>query len=331
MTENYVKNKLSIITQKVSDALLKQERPEEPITLYILYYNTANWQNTNQPKCTTHFAAKKLHWGIRKVRRAKKVLVNLGLVEDVRAVHPKTKKVTGYYIKMNYKFKAKSESKVNELMELNTEFTCLKTSSAVKPLAATDTTNALSNNNLNALSKVSIVSKKERKMKNDVENSIYYTKNEKKKKAKNKPNNKRESYNSIIARYAKGNIELIDNLKKFIQIQYANSRKVLTNSSFERMLQKLDDMSGGLDYYKVAILDKSIEKGWRGIYELTDEERTKAHNEHLIDLKLGRRGTWSEHKQYDVMDIDEKLELWHLAAEELLHREPQERFSLCGG
>lgn len=262
MTENYVKNKLSIITQKVSDALLKQERPEEPIALYILYYNTANWQNTNQPKCTTHFAAKKLHWGIRKVRRAKKVLVNLGLVEDVRAVHPKTKKVTGYYIKMNYKFKAKSESKVNELMELNTEFTCLKSSSAVKPVAPPDTTNALNNNNLNALSKVK---KKEKTM----------LKTYKAKKSNKKYRHMFGSFDDIISYYSDGNWALKLKMKDFVQMRYAIGRK-LSYPSLVGIFDRLNDLSGENYFAKIDMLDKSIRNGWADVYELNQEEWEEA-------------------------------------------------------
>ena len=305
MTDNYIKNKLSIITQEISDALLKQNRPEEPTTLYMLYYNTANWQKTNQPKCTTYFAAKKLHWGVRKVRRAKKALISLGLIEDVRAVHPKTKKVIGYYIKLNYKFKAKNESKVSELMKLSTEFTCSKTSSAVKRAGASDTTNALSNNNLNAYSTVSVVSKKEKKT-NNVKNSTYYKKN---KEANNKPNYKRESYNSIIAGYAKGNVEISDLLKKFVQMRCATN-KLLTNSGFNQILQRLDRFSGGHDMAKAEILGKSIRKSCPDVYPLSEQEWDNVHAREYLDMRINRPEEWALRQQQESLSIGEKVRLW---------------------
>lgn len=307
MTDNYIKNKLSIITQEISDALLKQKRPEEPTTLYMLYYNTANWQKTNQPKCTTYFAAKKLHWGVRKVRRAKKALISLGLIEDVRAVHPKTKKVIGYYIKLNYKFKAKNESKVSELMKLNAEFTCSKTSSAVKRAGAADTTNALSNNNLNAYSSVSIVSKKKKKT-NNVENSTYCTKN-KNVRSNNKSNNKRESYNSIIAGYAKGNAEISDLLKEFVQMRCATN-KLLTNVGFEKILQRLDRFSDGSDMAKAEILSKSIRKSCPDVYPLSEQEWDEVHAREYLDMRINRPKEWALRQQQESLSIDEKLRLW---------------------
>ena len=214
---------------------------------------------------------------------------------------------------MNYKFKAKSESKVNELMELNTEFTCLKTSSAVKPLAATDTTNALSNNNLNALSTVSIVSivsKKEEKTKN-VENSTYYTRNKKNtnKETNNKPNYKRESYNSIIARYAKGNDEISGFLKKFVQMRCATN-KLLTNSGFEKILQRLDRFSGGHDMAKIEILDKSIRKSCPDVYPLNEQEWENVHAREYLDMRINRPKEWDLRQQQESLSIDEKIRLW---------------------
>ena len=78
---------------------------------YTFYYYTAKWQQTNQPKCTTNYVSKGLHWDFRKVRRVKKQLIEFGLIEDARIVDSQTKRVQGYYIKMNYIFKKETLEK----------------------------------------------------------------------------------------------------------------------------------------------------------------------------------------------------------------------------
>lgn len=101
---DFIENQLVILTKQTLDIFLKQENPSELIALYTFYYYTAKWQATNQPKCTTDYVAKALHWNRNKVSKVKKQLLEFGLIEDVRTIDSKTKKVTGYYIKMNYIF-----------------------------------------------------------------------------------------------------------------------------------------------------------------------------------------------------------------------------------
>ena len=100
MVVNGIENELIIITKQTFDAFLRSDFPADLIALYNFYYYTAKWQETNQPKCTTGYTAEGLKWSNAKVRRAKKELMRLGLVEDVqRKVNGK---VTGCFIKLNY-------------------------------------------------------------------------------------------------------------------------------------------------------------------------------------------------------------------------------------
>lgn len=118
---NFIENSLMILTEQTVNVFLKQKNNSELIALYVFYYYTAKWQKTNQPKCTTGYVANALHWDIRKVRKVKKQLIELGLIEDVRKIDPETKKVVGYYIKMNYIFKKetveKSQCTKNQTLE----------------------------------------------------------------------------------------------------------------------------------------------------------------------------------------------------------------------
>lgn len=98
-----IENELIIITKQTYDAFLTAESPSDAIALYSFYYYTAKWQKTNQPKCNTQYAAKGLKWSDARVRRAKKDLMNLGLVEDIQ--QKCNGKIVGCYIKLNYVIK----------------------------------------------------------------------------------------------------------------------------------------------------------------------------------------------------------------------------------
>lgn len=162
---NFIENDLMIFTKQTADVFLKQKNNSELIALYFFYYYTAKWQKTNQPKCTTNYVANALHWDIRKVRKAKKQLIELGLIEDVRKIDPETKKVVGYYIKMNYIFKKETVKESLEILEesqgCKNALLGEKARGAICHRVAICTTNALSTNNINALSTNKINKEKE--------------------------------------------------------------------------------------------------------------------------------------------------------------------------
>ncbi len=112
MQQDFLENNLIILTKQTLDIFLKQENPSELISLYTFYYYTAKWQETNQPKCTTDYVAQGLHWNRHKVVKVKKQLLEFGLIEDVRIVDQETKRVKGYYIKINYILKKDTVSKI---------------------------------------------------------------------------------------------------------------------------------------------------------------------------------------------------------------------------
>jgi hypothetical protein len=100
-----IANELVVIPKAVFDLFLSMDNPGELIALYGFYYYTSKWQKTNQPKCTTGFSAKGLHWKNSKVIRVKKQLIDIGLVKDIKQVDEKTHRVTGWYIRLGYIFK----------------------------------------------------------------------------------------------------------------------------------------------------------------------------------------------------------------------------------
>lgn len=142
MEQNFIENELIIFTKQTYDAFLKSDNPAELIALYSFYYYTAKWQKTNQPKCTTGYAANGLKWSESKIRKFKKELIDLGLIEDV-ALRDEHNKIAGHYIKLNYILK---QSTLEESHTI--ENPQCGNSDSVEEKG----TNALSANNINALS-----------------------------------------------------------------------------------------------------------------------------------------------------------------------------------
>jgi hypothetical protein len=151
MVVNGIENELIIITKQTFDAFLRSDFPADLIALYNFYYYTAKWQETNQPKCTTGYTAEGLKWSEAKVRRAKKELMQLGLVEDVQ--QKVNGKVTGCFIKLNYILKQETIHHTNDFPQGGNEsnhpydFPQGGNVHRVENLQ----TNALSSNNINAL------------------------------------------------------------------------------------------------------------------------------------------------------------------------------------
>ena len=95
---DFIENNIIILSKQTIDLFLKQKKPGDLISLYTFYYYTAKWQKTNQPKATTSFIEGALGWGNNRVLKAKKKLLDLGLISDIRQTNPKTGRVVGWYI-----------------------------------------------------------------------------------------------------------------------------------------------------------------------------------------------------------------------------------------
>ena len=74
------------------------KNPTDAISLYLFYYYTAKWQKTNQPKATTSYAAKGLKWTEERIRKTKKILISLDLIENIISRDEVTKSINGHYI-----------------------------------------------------------------------------------------------------------------------------------------------------------------------------------------------------------------------------------------
>jgi len=90
-----------ILSKALVDILLKQDRPCELIALYTFYYYTAKWQKTNQPKVTVDYISRGLGWSIERVRKYRKQLINLNLIEDI-IQKSSSGLISGHFVKVNF-------------------------------------------------------------------------------------------------------------------------------------------------------------------------------------------------------------------------------------
>lgn len=266
MEHNFIENELVILTKQTLDIFLKQENPSELIALYTFYYYTAKWQKTNQPKCTTEYVSKCLHWNRHKVIRIKKQLLDFGLIEDARIVDEATKKVIGYYVKMNYIFKKTTLEKTQCAQKPHTGFEAPQASVSKSDTVENEHTNALSTVNENALSTVSKkVSKKDQE--------------------KNEEKTDKQTYDEIIEEYT-DNSELRKELKSFLQVRKMKNIAT-TNRALKIALEKLDELAYQ-DYHKIGIVQKAIENGWTSFKALTNKEAEQLYRNNQIENKYGK-------------------------------------------
>jgi len=129
-----------VLSKPLLDLLLAQPNPPELIGLYCFYYYTAKWQGTNQPRATTGYAADGMKWGVNKLQKIKKQLINLRLIENVRI--REDNKITGHFIRVNFVWRN------GYRMGVSRHSKSLGIEESIP--------NALSTDNINALSTISI-------------------------------------------------------------------------------------------------------------------------------------------------------------------------------
>lgn len=78
-----------------------QNASGEALGLYTAYFEVAQWQGTYRVKATNGFMAKRLGWGIKKLIKYKKQLMELGVVENY-TTKSDNNAVTGHYITINH-------------------------------------------------------------------------------------------------------------------------------------------------------------------------------------------------------------------------------------
>ena len=95
-----IAEELLIVNKITIDKLFQLDNAADCIALYMLYYKTAKWQKTNQPKATDEYVRKCLKWGLAKIRKTKQTLQENGLIEIIQA--RKDGKISGWYVRVAY-------------------------------------------------------------------------------------------------------------------------------------------------------------------------------------------------------------------------------------
>lgn len=89
------------IPLSLSSFLFSQEKPTDPLTLFIFYYHTAKWQGNGVARATNSYVAQGLGWPIIRVIKAAKRLIDMELIERTVLTDSLTKKITEHQIKLN--------------------------------------------------------------------------------------------------------------------------------------------------------------------------------------------------------------------------------------
>jgi hypothetical protein len=125
----------------------KKTNIPDVMALYNFYYYTAEWQKTNQAKCNTNYTANGLNITEDRVRKAKKKLVELGLITIIQ--DKKTKgQFADRFIRVNFKWRAETVDK--EINKKNSPCNEKPYSGEIRR-AENNSINALSNSTLTIL------------------------------------------------------------------------------------------------------------------------------------------------------------------------------------
>ena len=102
MNEIQLEKELCITTLKTLTVLFAEKYWPDAVALYFFYYKQCKLQQTNQARSTKSFCLKWLWRWETKFRRAKNILKKYNIIEDIKNIDEKTKKINGRYIKLNY-------------------------------------------------------------------------------------------------------------------------------------------------------------------------------------------------------------------------------------
>lgn len=90
-----------VISKHLIDLLKKEQEFPNLFALYGFYYYLAKWQKTNRPKATVEYVSQSMGWHPDKVRRVKRKLKELGLINDIQ-VRGNGNKVVGCFVQVNF-------------------------------------------------------------------------------------------------------------------------------------------------------------------------------------------------------------------------------------
>jgi hypothetical protein len=91
------------VTKITIERILKlKTHRADALALYLFYAYTARWQYTNEVWANNEYTRQRLGWGIDKVKHVKKVLRQLGLISESKAIRGEKGRAKKWLIKVNY-------------------------------------------------------------------------------------------------------------------------------------------------------------------------------------------------------------------------------------
>lgn len=93
-----VKIEFIAVNEREYFKIMSSSRPLESLALYLFYLYTSARQNTDKILCTTGFAAKGLKSTRNRIQKAKKSLIDVGMIKDLHRRSQNGRKIIGWYI-----------------------------------------------------------------------------------------------------------------------------------------------------------------------------------------------------------------------------------------
>jgi len=146
MNKILLEDEICLISTQTLHRLYKNEKGHDAVSLYLFYYYHSKIQKTNQPKALNEFCIKGLKWGEVRFKRAKNILKENNLIEDVQH-KSKDGKIRGCYIKLNYIWKKEKAIKAESILKKKCSPPPPVSTGVEKPVGGFPRTNALSENN----------------------------------------------------------------------------------------------------------------------------------------------------------------------------------------
>lgn len=95
----FIENFLILSPSGLHELFKDTQHPVDCLGLYVYYCYKAELQNTNIISAITSTTAKDFKWSPERVRRTKKILINLDLIEDIISKNERGK-INGHFIKL---------------------------------------------------------------------------------------------------------------------------------------------------------------------------------------------------------------------------------------
>lgn len=204
--------------------------------LYTKLVKQSRIQQTNQTKSLNAFLREWLGWWDERLKKARHVLKQLWLIDDI-IVRDKLGKINWHYVRVNFLINENKVRNTCMTYDLSTE---ALNQDVAKPTSGQTDTNALSTKYINAWS------------------------------TKNKSNSPKQSKQKLGEHWSDG-LTLSGNVMERL-VEYNNNKKNkfsnMTQKWFDLIIKDLKRLWYWTDEWMIAVLQQSIKNGWEWLFEV---------------------------------------------------------------